>query len=215
LKALAARGVIERVECFENGKQKASVYKIVGHRASCYRGADFAPTANSAGSAKNPARRGADSAPISESCTGRGAESDVLSLQEPNINDIKNTSPSERAAPDERNDEIAPEDLIDDVPPAMKEALDYFLLKTGREGIQPEELSALRALSEIHTPGRVNKEISQAAERFKKKGKPVSSLTLIYIYKSLRYQTSLKNTKGNTFSQGDFIEKDPYEGCYL
>ena len=73
LKALTERGVIERVECFENGKQKASIYKIVGHRAQCYRGADFAPTFGSR--------------------TGRGAESDVLSLLEPNIYDIKNTSP--------------------------------------------------------------------------------------------------------------------------
>ena len=82
LKALAERGVIERVECFENGKQKASIYKIIGHRAFCYRGADSAPTA------KNPARRGANFAPSPESCTGRGAENDVLSLLEPNIYDL-------------------------------------------------------------------------------------------------------------------------------
>ena len=77
LKALIARGVIERIECFENGKQKASVYKIVGHRALCYRGAESAPAERAV---KNSARRGADFAPTSESRTGRGAENDVLSL---------------------------------------------------------------------------------------------------------------------------------------
>ena len=58
--------------------------------APCCRGAD------TAASAKNSVPRGADFAPTSESCTGRGAENDVLSLLEPNTNDIKYTSPSER-----------------------------------------------------------------------------------------------------------------------
>jgi hypothetical protein len=37
LKALAQRGVIERRENFENGQQKASIYRIVGCLASCYK----------------------------------------------------------------------------------------------------------------------------------------------------------------------------------
>ena len=77
LKALVARGVIERIERFENGKQKASVYKIVGHRALCYRGTESAPAIKTE---KNPTHRGANFAPTSESCTARGAENDVLSL---------------------------------------------------------------------------------------------------------------------------------------
>jgi hypothetical protein len=37
LKALDGRGVIERIECFVNGKQTASTYKIIGYRALCYK----------------------------------------------------------------------------------------------------------------------------------------------------------------------------------
>jgi predicted transcriptional regulator len=40
LKALAQRGVVERRENFENGQQKASIYKIIGCLASCYRDTD-------------------------------------------------------------------------------------------------------------------------------------------------------------------------------
>jgi len=191
--------------------------QVEAARAPCYRDADTAP------SAENSAPRGADFAPTSESCTGRGAENDVLSLLEPNTNDIKNTSPSERGTEgnpresDGYDNQIHQEDFFDfdDVPPAMRETLDYFLLKTGREKIQCEELSALRALEEIHTPGRVNKEISQAVERFRKQGKPLEHLSLVYIFKSLQYQVSLKSAKENASSKGDSFEKDPYEGCYL
>ena len=243
LKALTLRGIIERIECFENGKQKASTYKIVGHRAPCYdgdtkrsappddetkRSTPLVPGgspayrgANTAPSAKNSVPRGADYAPTSESCTGRGAENDVLSLLEPNTNDIKNTSPSERGTeknPRESDDkQMLQEDFFDfdDIPPAMMETLDYFLLKTGRGRIQREEVSALRALEEIHTPGRVNKEISHAVERFRKQGKPLEQLTLVYIFKSLQFQVSLKSVMEKKSLKGDSFEKDPYEGCYL
>ena len=39
LKALAQRGVIEREERFENGQQKASVYRVIGCLATCYKNA--------------------------------------------------------------------------------------------------------------------------------------------------------------------------------
>jgi hypothetical protein len=100
----------------------------------------------------------------------------------------------------------------------MREAVDYFLLKTGRMGIQPEELSALRALEEIHTPARVSKEIAQAAERFERSGRPSSSLTLVYIYKSLQYQNSLKHVQDKSPPQKSAADEkisDPYEGAYL
>ncbi|MDR3230136.1 MAG: helix-turn-helix domain-containing protein [Synergistaceae bacterium] len=226
LKALAERGVIERVECFENGKQKASVYKIVGHRALCYRDAE------SAGSAKSPISRGAEAAPISQFCPSGGAEDDGLSLREPNIykkkEKEKDYSPSEREAslpPDDRyrNDRCADDDLIapgdafafGDVPTVMRETLDYFLLKTGRVGISPEELSALRALEEIHTPSRVNREIAEAVERFRKKNRPLSELTLVYIYRSLQYQSSLKDKAPPRRGTKEKEAPDPYEGAYL
>jgi hypothetical protein len=124
------------------------------------------------------------------------------------------------------------DDLIgpEEAPPVMREAVDYFLLKTGRAGIQPEELSALRALEEIHTPARVNKEIAQAVERFERNGRSLSSLTLVYIYKSLQYQNSLKYVQDKSPPQGSVAQErvavdrfreteenipDPYAGAYL
>jgi hypothetical protein len=263
LKALAKYGIIERMECFENGKQKASVYKIIGHRASCYRGAHPVVPADTgefrgagdAPAAKNDASRGACPAPIVTPRTHRGAADDTPSLRESKIYEIKDYSPSERETsfprgmtssqkmssppkpeladspgmpdfpgevcfPAEEIPRNVSDDLIapDEAPPAMREALDYFLLKTGRTGIEPDELSALRALEEIHTPARVNKEIARAAERFGRNGKPLSSLTLVYIYKSLQYQNSLKHVQEKFSPQRSVVEEnvpDPYEGAYL
>jgi DNA-binding Lrp family transcriptional regulator len=269
LKALVDRGVIERLERFENGKQQASVYKIIGHHAPCYRGANSAPRRES------DARMGAGFAPIFEFCTPRGAKNDTPSLREPNIYEIKDYSPSERepSSPEpssplsenfqepatSRDTTSQPEDsdsrsettreetrqtetetsksdarlfvnesssdvngteLItpDEAPPAMRETADYFLLKTGRTGLDPEELSALRALEKIHIPTRVNKEIVEAVERFRKNSKPLSSLTLVYIYKSLQYQNSIKRAQDKSPPQKAVTEEnipDPYEGAYL
>jgi hypothetical protein len=262
LKALVGRGVIERIERFEHGKQKASIYKIIGRHAACYRGADSAPFAEPS------ENRGADSAPIVESCTHRGAKNDTPSLQEPNIYDTKDYSPSERETSFPVNENFyettVPQETIrhledtdcpsettlgetgqnetreseaplfvcespfgvngtdpiapDEVPPAMRETVDYFLLKTGRSGIEPEELSALIALEKIHTPTRVNKEISKAVERFRRKGTPLSALTLVYVYKSLQYQNSTKHVQGKSSPQRGLSEEDipdPYEGAYL
>ena len=64
LKALTERGIIERIECFENGKQKASIYKIVGHRAPCYRGAEFAPTVKTPSGGVQIFRPPSDPAPV-------------------------------------------------------------------------------------------------------------------------------------------------------
>jgi hypothetical protein len=102
---------------------------------------------------------------------------------------------------------------LNDVPASMKECVDYFLLKTGRPGIRSDELSAVRALEETHTPQRVNREISTAIERYEKRNTSLSKLTLTYIYESLKFQTSRKTTKSNILP--DQKKKDPYEGCYL
>jgi DNA-binding Lrp family transcriptional regulator len=266
LKILLERGIIQRVERFVNGKQQASIYKIIGHHAPCYRGENSAPIE------KSDTNRGADFAPIVEFFTPRGEKNDPPSLLEPNTYDKKekDTPPSEggtssppaASSPEGENlaevktasettypleeavflsgvgnpSEVSPsntglfeqesppsirvDDLIGpgEAPSAMRETVDYFLLKTGRSGIVPKELSVLWALAEIHTPTRVNKEIGQAVERFEKSGRPLSSLTLIYIYDSLRHQNSLKHVRDKS-SSPRYAENDetpdPYEGGYL
>jgi DNA-binding Lrp family transcriptional regulator len=234
LKALVERGVIERTERFENGKQKASSYKIIGHKAKCYKNTDLGSDepntadkgAEPAPIAKNVAEMGADFALSINFCTHRDAENDSPSLREPNINDIKDYSPSEREAslppqrkPEEKSSDLFVfEDILDDVPLIMRETLDYFLLKTGREGISPEELSAIRALKEIHTPSRVNREIFQAMERFKKRPGPPQELTLVYVYRSLQYQNSIRGVHSGSppsWEAENSGKADPYAGAYL
>lgn len=58
--ALVERGVLERVERFRDGRQITSAYRIVGHRADCYRTDDKG--AESAGYVENDTPGGADSA---------------------------------------------------------------------------------------------------------------------------------------------------------
>jgi predicted transcriptional regulator len=119
---------------------------------------------------------------------------------------------------------------IPDIPAPMRETADYFLLKTGRPEITAGELSALRALEEIHTPSRVNAEITTAVGRFRKNGKPLANLTLEYIYDSLKYQVSRKDKESNNAASKSkfdangkkkvyepWIERigEKYKDCYL
>jgi predicted transcriptional regulator len=68
LQALVNRGVIERISRFENGKQKASTYRIIGHRAKCY---ESAPEER----IDETENRGANSAGYVKNCTPMGANS--------------------------------------------------------------------------------------------------------------------------------------------
>jgi hypothetical protein len=143
-----------------------------------------------------------------------------IELEPSNQNKDKDTPPSEGQAeprplplaepePENAEELVSPEE----VPAAMREVADYFLLKTQRPGLCPDELSAVRALEKIHTPGRVNAEITKAVERYGRNARPLSDLTLVYIYESLKYQTSGKASKDkNPPSQK---KHDPYEGAYL
>jgi hypothetical protein len=115
LKNLEKRGVLARRERYEDGKQKASVYKIVGHCAECYaepRGAESAPLSSPEGCKictpgdaeddtppllNEPAARKEDaesaSPPLPEGCkicAPRGAENDTPSLRESKTYEKKN-----------------------------------------------------------------------------------------------------------------------------
>jgi len=101
----------------------------------------------------------------------------------------------------------------DDVPEVMRECVDYFLLKTGRAGLRPEELSAVKALEIIHVPQRINREISKAIERFKEKCRSLMNLTFVYIYESLKFQNTRNTGASNAPPQPQV--KDRYAGCYI
>jgi DNA-binding transcriptional regulator YhcF (GntR family) len=163
-------------------------------------------TAHHAGAAQNAGEGGTECRSIYKEYLTRTNEQEKDTLtgkpEAPSVTPIENNEPAE-------------EDLmtLDDVPASMKECVDYFLLKTGRHGICSDELSAVRALEEIHTPQRVNREIATAIERYGKRNTALSKLTLTYIYESLKFQTSRKTTNSNAPQEQK--KKDPYEGCYL
>ena len=79
----------------------------------------------------------------------------------------------------------------DEAPDVMKSTAELLLLKTGRTGLSWEEISALRTLSATQYPSRVQKEIDRAITRFNRKGRPLHTLTFMYIAGSLAHQPSL------------------------
>ncbi|MDR3280962.1 MAG: helix-turn-helix domain-containing protein [Synergistaceae bacterium] len=178
LKALAARGVIERFERFKEGKQKASIYRIVGHRAACYNTDHSEPDANMKGDKNNPPRGDKNAPP-------RGDKNDGA-LLEPRSYDTKDYSLSESAvetsAPPERPVEMS------EVPVSMRPTVEYFLHKTGRANVDPGELVSIRILERDHFPARVQQEINTAVERFRRSGRDPTTLTFDYLGESLRYQ---------------------------
>ena len=76
----------------------------------------------------------------------------------------------------------------DDAPDIMKSTAELFLYKTGKEGLTWSDISALRTLAAKHYPSRVQKEIDTAVKRFRKRGQPLTALTLNYIAGSLQNQ---------------------------
>ncbi|MGI6078446.1 MAG: hypothetical protein ACOYCB_09865 [Fastidiosipilaceae bacterium] len=98
---------------------------------------------------------------------------------------------------------------LEEVPQVMRATAEYFLLKTGRKEITLRELSAIKALEKIHVPARVNHEIAKAVSRYEKRKRPLHTLTLEYIYESLKYQTS--GRRGRSETQRALTSDDPYE----
>ena len=187
IKNLVSRGVLVREERYCEGRQTSCLYKIIGVNA--YRGS------KSEGGRVQILR-------------GEGSKSDRQEL-EPKELDLKDPSSKGAPAPDEQNslsvddesvsvnEEPLPENdaALKKIPSAMQETVEFLLMKTGRSGLLPEEIGPIMALEKIHLPSRIQREISRAADRFKSKDKPLSSLTFVYIYDSLKYQQSKKTGK--------------------
>jgi len=97
-----------------------------------------------------------------------------------------------------RHPQEKPEVTREQVPPAFRETYDLFLLKTGRAGINESELARIEALEKLHTPSRVQEEISKSLERFRNPRKPGfhprdrCELTWHYLWDALKSQKSGK-----------------------
>jgi len=81
-------------------------------------------------------------------------------------------------------------EALAEAPPALRETLELYLFKTGREGIDPADVECLHRLDQAHTPAMIQKAITTAVERFERRGEAPAALTLQYIWESLRrYRT--------------------------
>lgn len=185
LEGLEKRGLIRIHERMTEKGQSSNIYDILGAQGM---------------TESQPPMTGSHTPPDSESPRTIFSELDTTSLSE------KEEPPSDEALPSQENAEFVD---IDEVPQVMRPTVEYFLLKTGRKGITPGELSAVKTLEKIHVPARVNQEIGKAVSRYEKKKRPLHTLTLEYIYESLKYQTSGWNGKSKT--QRALTPDDPYE----
>jgi hypothetical protein len=78
------------------------------------------------------------------------------------------------------------------VPRALRETVELFWLKTGRAGLTADDLDALRALDAAHTPAVIQRAITEAVERFKRREGALAALTFRYVWESLRGFTTRK-----------------------
>ncbi len=77
-------------------------------------------------------------------------------------------------------------------PRALRETLELYCLKTGRDAIDPADLECLPCLDAAHTPAMIQKAITHAVERFERRGEDPAALTLQYLWESLRHYTTRK-----------------------
>jgi Fe2+ or Zn2+ uptake regulation protein len=77
-------------------------------------------------------------------------------------------------------------------PAALRETLELFWLKTAREDLAADELAALRELDQAHTPAVIQRQITRAVERFTRRGDDPRTLTVRYIWESLKAYATRK-----------------------
>ena len=196
LMELEARGVIVRSDRFlGKGAQTSSYTQIVGHNAKCYetsaedhpRDTDVTPPVTQMSHEeyqheeyiKDSLKGGDDDLPR-KSGGKKQTESQAESTGSIQADSPRN--PKEVCTPD-------------DAPDIFKQTAKYFLHETGRSGLTPEDISALRTLNVNHTPYRIQKEIDTACDRFRRRGQSLTALTFEYIAKSLANQQSRKKPK--------------------
>ncbi len=115
-------------------------------------------------------------------------------------NYIKPTSPSERRdevaiRPAEASCESRGRVAFDpqELPRVFLETAELFLHKTGRVCLNAEDVEALRELSRNHTPARVQREITTAVDRFRRRGRDPSALTFGYLRDALKNQKTRRD----------------------
>ena len=81
-------------------------------------------------------------------------------------------------------------------PRALRETVELFWLKTERAaGLTEDDLAVLRALDQTHTPAVIQKAITEAVERFARRGASPQTLTFRYVWESLSGFTTRRAPK--------------------
>ena len=183
LETLEEHGYLRITRRFKDNARIPSAYSIIGHKAA----------------------GGCDT-------VSQGVTTECRKELEPTEPDIKDTlSEGAENAPDEQSSLLLENEIIKKIPSAMKETVEFLLFKTGRRTLFPEELGAVMALEKIHLPARIQREISKAAERFSRQGKPLSSLSFEYIFDSLKYQKSTKSARAQPKNPVPSVEEKAWE----
>lgn len=199
LKRLQSKKYLRRTPRYKNKRQLSSEYTLIGHRAR-----------NASPTRAHDVHQGGAPKAVAEL---ESLELDT-SLSEKREKFFPEACPSGglyETANAKSQTQYIPKSAVEleGVPQIMLATVEYFLLKTGRKEITPQELSALKALEKIHVPARVNHEIARAVARYEKLNRPLHSLTLEYIYESLKYQTSRRKCRSET--QEVSTSEDPCE----
>ena len=83
-------------------------------------------------------------------------------------------------------------------PRALRETVELYWLKTGRDDLTPDDLSALRELDQAHTPAVIQKAITGSVERFTRRGEDPRGITFRYVWDSLRRFATRKASVATT-----------------
>jgi hypothetical protein len=90
-------------------------------------------------------------------------------------------------------------------PRAPRETVELYWLKTGRDDLTPDDLSALRELDQAHTPAVIQKAITGSVERFTRRGEDPRGVTFRYVWDSLRRFATRKAPAATTTPSGRSI----------
>ncbi len=94
--------------------------------------------------------------------------------------------------PSKPEDRLGRAEALAAAPRALRETVELYWLKTGRDGLTPDDLAALRDLDQAHTPAVIQKAISESVARFTRRGDDPRGLTFRYVWDSLRRFTTRK-----------------------
>ena len=224
LKELVDKGVIVRQDRFDEKRQVSSKIFIVGFHASCYNEPQGVAPMTGEGSTDDT--RGV--APMTDRTIPKNdiyysnEGSQLPNSTEPEKTNAAETEtePQEKPVSDDPKAEkyfVEAGDVYssDDAPLIMKSTAELLLYKTGRDHLAWDEILALRELAASQMPARVQKEIDTACERFRRQGKPLSSLRFEYIASALRNQPTRghKANKAKNKSQSAPVNPQEIQTC--